>query len=66
MTFRDREYFIKAMAFAQASVNETYLGIAKDIECGEFSLAELRCDALKIKLGALNAITNQFADKYGG
>jgi hypothetical protein len=63
MAFRDRQWYINAIAAQEDVVARHRAAIDKSIECGEFSAAMMKCDDLKASLKTLNDLSNHFADK---
>lgn len=62
MTFRNKEWYEKAVAAQTDVVAQQQARINASIECGEFSAASIRCDDLKSALNKLNDLTNKLAD----
>lgn len=63
MLIRNAEQALASIKRYKDAVDATHAEITKLIESGEYSMASLRCDNLKMQLDQLNKVENFVADK---
>lgn len=63
MLLRNKDQCIEKHKQLEAGLKSTHALIAQNIESGEYDLARINCDKLKVQLQEINQLTNYMADK---